>query len=31
MLRMVEDAQLEGVIATPDEAMNLVGERFPLG
>jgi poly(A) polymerase len=31
MLGMVEDAQLEGVIATPDEAMKLVRERFHLG
>ncbi|MGD0732231.1 MAG: CCA tRNA nucleotidyltransferase [Terracidiphilus sp.] len=28
MLRAVEDAQLEGVIATADEAMRLVKERF---
>jgi len=30
MLRAVEDAQLEGVIGTEDEAMGLVRERFPL-
>ena len=30
MLRMVEDAQLEGLIATADEALALVRERFPL-
>jgi poly(A) polymerase len=29
MLRTVEDAQLEGTIATTDEAMTLVRERFP--
>ncbi len=29
MLRTVEDAQLEGFIATADEAMVLVRERFP--
>jgi poly(A) polymerase len=29
MLRAVEDAQLEGTIGTPDEAMRLVRERFP--
>ena len=29
MLRAVEDAQLEGTIATPDEALQLVHERFP--
>src|SRR5208282_3773517 len=29
MLRTVEDAQLEGFIATPIEAMALVRERFP--
>ena len=28
MLRAVEDAQLEGAIATPDEALKLVRERF---
>jgi len=28
MLHMVEDAQLEGTIATPDEALRLVAERF---
>jgi poly(A) polymerase len=28
MLHMVEDAQLEGTIATPDEALQLVRERF---
>jgi poly(A) polymerase len=30
MLRAVEDAQLEGVIATPTEALALLRERFPL-
>jgi len=30
MLRAVEDAQLEGMIGTEDEAMRLVRERFPL-
>ena len=30
MLHAVEDAQLEGAIATPDEALALVRERFPL-
>jgi poly(A) polymerase len=30
MLRAVEDAQLEGAIATEDDAMKLVRERFPL-
>jgi poly(A) polymerase len=30
MLRTVEDAQLEGTIATADEALALVRERFPL-
>ncbi|HKF49419.1 MAG TPA: CCA tRNA nucleotidyltransferase [Terracidiphilus sp.] len=29
MLQAVEDAQLEGTIATPEEAMALVRERFP--
>jgi poly(A) polymerase len=29
MLRIVEDAQLEGTIATTDEAMALIRERFP--
>jgi poly(A) polymerase len=29
MLRAVEDAQLEGMIGTPDEALRLVKERFP--
>jgi poly(A) polymerase len=29
MLRAVEDAQLEGAIATPEEALQLVKERFP--
>lgn len=28
MLTAVEDAQLEGTIATPEEAMQLVRERF---
>jgi poly(A) polymerase len=30
MLRAVEDAQLEGIIATPAEALALLRERFPL-
>jgi len=30
MLRAAEDAQLEGTIATPEEALKLVRERFPL-
>jgi poly(A) polymerase len=30
MLRAVEDAQLEGVIGSEDEALRLVRERFPL-
>jgi poly(A) polymerase len=30
MLRAVEDAQLEGLIQTADEALRLVKERFPL-
>jgi len=30
MLRAVEDAQLEGMIGTRDEALRLVRERFPL-
>ncbi len=30
MLRAAEDAQLEGTIATTEEALNLVRERFPL-
>jgi putative nucleotidyltransferase with HDIG domain len=30
MLRAVEDAQLEGTIATEDEAMMLVRQRFPV-
>jgi poly(A) polymerase len=30
MLRALEDAQLEGVIATVGEALNFVRERFPL-
>ena len=29
ILRAVEDAQLEGAIATPKEALRLVRERFP--
>jgi poly(A) polymerase len=29
MLRVVEDAQLEGSIATAEEALKLVRERFP--
>jgi hypothetical protein len=29
MLRTVEDAQLEGAIASADEAIALVRERFP--
>jgi hypothetical protein len=28
MLQTVEDAQLEGTIATPDQAMSLVREKF---
>ncbi|MGA2752738.1 MAG: CCA tRNA nucleotidyltransferase [Terracidiphilus sp.] len=31
MLRAAEDAQLEGTIATAEEALKLVKERFPLG
>jgi poly(A) polymerase len=31
MLRAAEDAQLEGTIATADEALKLVRERFPVG
>jgi len=31
MLRAAEDAQLEGAVATQEEAMKLVRERFPLG
>jgi poly(A) polymerase len=30
MLRTVEDAQLEGTIATEEEALKLIQERFPL-
>jgi poly(A) polymerase len=30
MLRAVEDAQLEGAISTPDEALALLRDRFPL-
>jgi len=30
MLHAVEDAQLEGAIATPEEALRLVRERFPV-
>jgi hypothetical protein len=30
MLRAVEDAQLEGLIGTAEEALGLVRERFPL-
>ena len=29
MLRAVEDAQLEGLIATPEEALALLQNRFP--
>jgi poly(A) polymerase len=29
MLQLVEDAQLEGAISTPEEALRLVRERFP--
>jgi len=29
MLRLAEDAQLEGTIATAEEALKLVRERFP--
>jgi poly(A) polymerase len=31
MLRAVEDAQLEGTVATTEEALRLVRDRFPLG
>ncbi len=31
MLRAVEDAQLEGVLTTLEEALRLLAERFPLG
>ena len=31
MLRAAEDAQLEGTIATAEEALKLVRERFPVG
>jgi poly(A) polymerase len=31
MLRAVEDAQLEGAVGTPDEAMRMVRERFGAG
>jgi poly(A) polymerase len=31
MLRAAEDAQLEGTIATAEEALNLVRRRFPIG
>jgi poly(A) polymerase len=30
MLREIEDAQLEGIIGTPEEALQLVKSRFPL-
>jgi putative nucleotidyltransferase with HDIG domain len=30
MLRAAEDAQLEGTVATPEDALKLVRERFPL-
>jgi poly(A) polymerase len=30
MLRAVEDAQLEGTVATLEEALRLVGEKYPL-
>ena len=30
MLRAAEDAQLEGTIATTEEALRLVREKFPL-
>jgi putative nucleotidyltransferase with HDIG domain len=30
MLRAVEDAQLEGIIMTPEEALEMVRKRFPL-
>ncbi len=30
ILRVAEDAQLEGTVATPEEALKLVRERFPL-
>jgi poly(A) polymerase len=29
ILRAIEDAQLEGTIATPDEALHLVRTQFP--
>jgi poly(A) polymerase len=29
MLRTVEDAQLDGAIATTNQALALIGERFP--
>jgi hypothetical protein len=29
MLRAAEDAQLEGTVATEEEALKLVRERFP--
>jgi poly(A) polymerase len=31
MLRLAEDAQLEGTIATAEEALNLISERFTNG
>jgi len=31
MLRSVEDAQLEGTVTTPDEALSLILERYPTG
>jgi poly(A) polymerase len=31
ILRVVEDAQLDGTLSTPEEALQLVRERFPLG
>jgi hypothetical protein len=30
MLRAVEDAQLDGAIATPAEALTFLRDRFPL-
>jgi poly(A) polymerase len=29
MLQAAEDAQLEGAVTTPDQAMALIRERFP--
>jgi poly(A) polymerase len=30
MLHAVEDAQLEGLIATTEDALNLIRDRFPI-